>query len=60
MDDSYIQKEILELKNQGFTHFKIANPYGNNFKIFNRTLIQNLIKPEYINDCFNYITGYSL
>ena len=57
MDDSYIKNEILELKNQGFTHFKIANPCYNNFKIFNRTLIQNLIKPEYINDCFNYITG---
>lgn len=56
MDDNYIFNDINLFKQKGFTHFKIENPCNHDFRIFNRTLIQNLIKPEYVNDCFNFIT----
>lgn len=58
-DDNNLFAEIEQYYKMGFNHFKIGAPNKlNNIRYFNRYLIKNLIKEEYINSCMKELEDY--
>ena len=58
-DSEFLINEIQKYNMLGITHFKIMPPNMNNIKSFNKFLLLNFIKSEYLESCFNYFNNYA-